>query len=266
MSKLCSLNARPPSAEGNRSTIAHLCPSSLRTQRSARTARRSTTNALAGRADFRDGGGCVIPSASPRATTRRPGGRALRRRPAVASKAAPGPPRGRALPGRRDDARAPAWLGGANPERTAHERPSRPGTRQHERARQEARAGTGRHRPGGGIHLDTVEVTAVPSTVDQRRRRRVKCTCTHPSAPAPRRGDGGLRCERRAKARGIGHSRPGSWDGSWDELQTLGGRRGPERPSKGPGRTLGDAAAHAGSRPPEAGAQVRILPGAPLSA
>ena len=46
-------------------------------------------------------------------------------------------------------------------------------------------------------------------------------------------------CERRAKARGAGHSRPGSWDGSWDELQILGGRCGPERPSKGPGRTLG---------------------------
>ena len=65
------------------------------------------------------------------------------------------------------------------------------------------------------------------------------------SAPAPilqpqhHDEDTGLRCERRAKARGIGHSRPGSWDGSWDERQTLGGRRGPERPSKGPGRTLG---------------------------
>ena len=40
--------------------------------------------------------GCVIPSTSRRATTRRPGGRAARRRPAVASRAAPGPPRGRA--------------------------------------------------------------------------------------------------------------------------------------------------------------------------
>ncbi len=53
--------------------------------------------------------GCVIPSASRRATTRRPGGRAARRRPAVASRAAPGPSRGRVAPGRRDDAPAPAW-------------------------------------------------------------------------------------------------------------------------------------------------------------
>ena len=53
--------------------------------------------------------GCVIPSSSPWATTRRPGGRAERGWPTVTSRAAPGPPRGRALPGRRDDARAPAW-------------------------------------------------------------------------------------------------------------------------------------------------------------
>ena len=129
MSKLCSLNARPPSAEGNRSTIAHLCPSSLRTQRSARTARRSTTNALAGRADFRDGGvrhpvglpeGYHTASRGPELCDV---GRRLPRR------LAPGPPRGRALPGRRDDARAPAWLGGANPEPLSRSAFPRPGGR-----------------------------------------------------------------------------------------------------------------------------------------
>jgi len=50
--------------------------------------------------------GCGIPSTSPRATTRRPGGRAARSRITFEWRAAPGPPRGRAMPGRRDAARA----------------------------------------------------------------------------------------------------------------------------------------------------------------
>jgi hypothetical protein len=65
--------------------------------------------------------GCVIPSTSPRATTRRPGGRATSPWPAAASRAAPETPRGRAMPGRRDDARAPAWL----TEQTRSGRPTR---------------------------------------------------------------------------------------------------------------------------------------------
>ena len=103
--------------------------------------------------------GCVIPEASRRATTRRPGGRAARGRLAVASRAAPGPPRGRALPGRRDDARAPAWLSGAIPERTSWEPPSRPESHEHERAAQDARGGTGRHQPGACVRVHTEEVT-----------------------------------------------------------------------------------------------------------
>ena len=207
----------------------------------------------------------AISSTSQRAITPSAGGKLTRGTRREGGHVAPG--RGRD----RGYARSTRWrfgpdVSGVFPERTTHLSPARVGTRRHEPAAQMAQGGTARSSRSRRVRLDTVEVTAVPSTVDQRRRRRVKCTCTHPSTPAPRRGDGGLRCERRAKARGIGHSRPGSWDGSWDELQTLGGRRGPERPSKGPGRTLGDAAAHAGSRPPEAGAQVRILPGAPLSA
>ena len=202
----------------------------------------------------------AISSTSRRATTRHPGRRLGR----IGRGVMAGCARGAARSG---VARSRRWrfgpdVSGVFPERTTHLSPARVGTRRHEPAAQTAQGGTARSSRSRRVRLDTVEVTAVPSTVDQRRRRRVKCTCTHPSTPAPRRGDGGLRCERRAKARGIGHSRPGSWDGSWDELQTLGGRRGPERPSKGPGRTLGDAAAHAGSRPPEAVAQVRILPGA----
>ena len=46
----------------------------------------------------------VTPSISPRATTRRPRGRAARHRPPVASRAALGPAHGRATPDRRDDA------------------------------------------------------------------------------------------------------------------------------------------------------------------
>ncbi len=52
------------------------------------------------------------------------------------------------------------------------------------------------------------------------------------------------------------------WHGSWHEPGVTGGRTGPPRPGGVPGRTLADTGAHVGSRPPEAGAQVRILPGA----
>jgi hypothetical protein len=65
--------------------------------------------------------------------------------------------RGRALPGRRDATRAPVRFGGANPEQTAHERLSRPDTRQHERAGQAVRDGTGQQRPIVCVRLDTEE-------------------------------------------------------------------------------------------------------------
>ena len=91
-----------------------------------------------------DGGGPDrdTPTTSPRATTRRPGGRAARGRLPVASRAAPGPARGRAAPGRRDATRAPVRFGGANPERTTCQRPSQPETHEHERAGHPARDGT----------------------------------------------------------------------------------------------------------------------------
>jgi hypothetical protein len=89
-----------------------------------------------------------------------PGAELGRRRPAVASRAAPGPPRGRALPGRRDDARAPAWLGGANPERTAWQRPIRPEAHEHNGAGQPVRGDTRRHQPGGRVRVHT-EVLAL---------------------------------------------------------------------------------------------------------
>jgi len=85
---------------------------------------------------------CVIPSASRRGYHTASRGRAQRSRPTVTSRAAPGTPRGRALPGRGDDARAPA-SGRSKPERTAFGRPSRHSTRWHERARH-----VGMTRPG----------------------------------------------------------------------------------------------------------------------
>ena len=54
-----------------------------------------------------------------------------------------------------------------------------------------------------------------------------------------------------------------TWHGSWHEREDFPGSRRGWRPAIGAASTLGDAGAHAGSRPPEAGAQVRILPGAP---
>lgn len=51
--------------------------------------------------------GCGISPTSHWATTRRPGGRAARDAVRSASRAAPEPPRGRAMPGRRDAARVP---------------------------------------------------------------------------------------------------------------------------------------------------------------
>ena len=114
--------------------------------------------ALAGQAGLRDGG-VRHPVGLPEGYHTAARGQSFARSPAVAPRAAPGPTRGRALPGRRDDARAPAWFGGANPERTAKEPLTRSGTRQQERAAQDACGNTGRHQPDGGIHLDTVEVT-----------------------------------------------------------------------------------------------------------
>ena len=76
--------------------------------------------ALAGRAGLGEAGqgdrcgivrwaGCGIPSTSRWATTRRPGRRAPRGRPAVASRAAPGTTRGWAVPGRGEATQLPAW-------------------------------------------------------------------------------------------------------------------------------------------------------------
>ena len=62
----------------------------------------------------------------------------------VASRAAPGPSRGRAAPGRRDATRARVRFGGANPERTTWERPTRAETYEQEDAGQPARD---RHQP-----------------------------------------------------------------------------------------------------------------------
>jgi hypothetical protein len=97
----------------------------------------------------------------------------------------PGPPRDWALPGRRDTARSPAWCGGADPERTAYERPSRPDTRQPERAGQAIRDGTERQSPGDRVRFHTEEVTGSipvsPTTAEtpsdqhgQRGSRRLK--------------------------------------------------------------------------------------------
>ena len=103
-------------------------------------------SALAGQADLRDGRERGTPPTSPTGYHTPSRGQSCAVRPPIASRAAPGPTRGRAAPDRRDA--APAWVrfGGANPERTAHERPSQPGTRRHVRPGHKAYAGTGQHR------------------------------------------------------------------------------------------------------------------------
>jgi len=56
------------------------------------------------------------------ATTRQPGGQSCMTSAGGCVEGwPPGLPRGWAMPGRRDATRAPAWFGGANPERTVYE-------------------------------------------------------------------------------------------------------------------------------------------------
>lgn len=75
-----------------------------------------------------------IPPTSPRATTRRPGGRSEQAPPTVTSRAAPGPSRGRAAPGRRDATRASVWWAErirSTPVRSAHHARRRTSTNPH---------------------------------------------------------------------------------------------------------------------------------------
>ena len=110
-------------------------------------------NALAGRAGLRDGRSVTprrpprgLPHAVPGAELREPGGR-LRR----------GLPPGRRAVGlrhcRRDATRARVRLGGANSERTAHEHPSRPETREQHDAGQSAGDGTTHQQPAARVHV-----------------------------------------------------------------------------------------------------------------
>ena len=58
--------------------------------------------------------------------------------------------------------------GGANPERTAWQRPARPETHEHEHAGQAGRGGTGRHSPGNRVRVHT-EALRVPHTCHRTR-------------------------------------------------------------------------------------------------
>src|SRR4051794_10595205 len=91
-----------------------------------------------------------------------------RKKPGPSSR--PGPPPGldqqklrntrvKAAAGNETDAtRAPVRFGGANPEQTTCERPSRPNTHEHDHAAQAARDGTRRHQPRARIRVRDEEV------------------------------------------------------------------------------------------------------------
>jgi hypothetical protein len=96
---------------------------------------------------------------------------------------------------------------------------------------------------------------------DQGRARR------HPLGPA--RATSSASCPRRStstttptlRARGP-RTRP-EWNASWSQPQHTGGHRRHRTRTESPGRTPEGVGDHDLHRSPEAGAQVRILPGAP---
>jgi hypothetical protein len=89
--------------------------------------------------------------------------------------------------------------------------------------------------------------------------------CAAGSATAPRddQHQGLCRLRRARRPRTDPVKGSSSWNVSWNELRHTGGHHGHDRRSEDPGRTSEAAVDLAVDRTPEAGAQVRILPGAP---
>jgi len=129
----------------------------------------NTSNALAGR-QTSGMAGCVIPSASREGYHTTARGQSCIRRPPVGLRAALGPPRGRALPGRRDDARAQAWLRSSSEANKPRAPVTRPEAHEQGHAVQAARTGTGRQWPSDRIrvHREHFGVDARPFEVCRR--------------------------------------------------------------------------------------------------
>jgi len=170
--------------------------------------------------------GCGTPTTSRRATTRRRGGSAWRARPPVASSAAPAPPRGRGLRHcRRDASRASLWSAEQTRSElltSARHRLTRRSRNSQVRAHGTAQRSTSEHPASALTRQRSPPFRGPLISADGDASRGALAAILH-----PRHYDEETRSVRERAKGGAATARQGSWDGLWDELQTLAGRRGP---------------------------------------